>query len=202
MLDPLQQIRLVAERASTFTRQLATFSRGRLDEEEPLELDRTIERLLPAMRRLLVGRAELAFQPGSSGSWIAADPDRFERALMNLLANARDAMPAGGIVRIATRAVTLADGEVPTLGLLPPGPYVEIAVTDNGAGMDEDTKARLFEPFFTTRRGGTGLGLAIAKNIVEGLGGTIAVSGGAPAGTDVRITLPHAPPQDADRTGA
>ena len=69
-----------------------------------------------------------------------------------------------------------------------------IVVHDDGAGIDAATAARLFEPFFTTRRGGTGLGLAIARNIVDGLGGTIAISGGSASGTDVRITVPPAPP--------
>ena len=73
---------------------------------------------------------------------------------------------------------------------------------DDGPGLDPAAAARVFEPFFTTRRGGTGLGLAIARNIIDGLGGSITISAGAPAGTDVRITLPPSPPRDTGKAGA
>jgi len=133
-------------------------------------------------------------------SAVRTDPERLRTVLVNVLQNAvqavREAQAAeGDAARTAGPAITLRT-------LPHEGGGAVVVVHDDGPGIDPAAAARLFEPFFTTRRGGTGLGLAIAKNIVEGLGGTIAVSGGAPAGTDVRITLPHAPPQDADRTGA
>jgi signal transduction histidine kinase/CheY-like chemotaxis protein len=195
-LEPLQQIRFAAERAATLTRQLATFGRGRLDQEVSLGLDRAVEALLPTMQRLLTDRVTLTFAPGAGGAWIQVDPDQFERALLNIVANARDALHDGGTVKVATRALILADGESSTLGLLPPGRYVEVAVTDSGAGMDDEVRSRLFEPFFTTRHaeGRKGLGLATVYGVVRQASGHIEVDSRPGAGTTVRLYLPRRQP--------
>jgi signal transduction histidine kinase len=132
-------------------------------------------------------------------STVRTDPERLRTVLVNVLQNAVQAVRGSGG---APGSAEESGGPAITLRTLPhDGGGAIIVVHDDGPGIDPAAAARLFEPFFTTRRGGTGLGLAIARNIIEGLGGTIAISGGTPAGTDVRITLPHAP-RPADRTDA
>ncbi len=130
---------------------------------------------------------------------IRTDPERVRTVLVNVLQNAVQAVrplsAAGG--GGATQAQRI------TLQLSPlDGGGAGILVHDDGPGIDAGAASRLFEPFFTTRRGGTGLGLAIARNIVDGLGGSITISGGSPAGTDVRIDLPPSPPRATDKAGA
>jgi len=143
--------------------------------------------------------AAIAVDAAPGPATIRTDPERVRTVLVNVLQNAVQA------VRCARAGE---DGEAPgplpvTLRLLPldRGGAV-IVVHDDGPGIDPGAASRLFEPFFTTRRGGTGLGLAIARNIVEGLGGSITISGGSPAGTDVRIELPPSPPRATDKAGA
>ena len=136
---------------------------------------------------------ETELAPGLSS--MRTDPERLRTVLVNVLQNAvqavRGAHGAPGRATGARRAAI-------TLRTMPrEGGGVIIVVHDDGPGIDPSTVSRLFEPFFTTRRGGTGLGLAIARNVIEGLGGTIAISGATPSGTDVRITLPPVSPQAA-----
>ena len=130
---------------------------------------------------------------------IRTDPERVRTVLVNVLQNAVQA------VRGARPGAAGPAAQQPPIALrtLPhEGGGIVIVVHDDGPGLDPAAAARVFEPFFTTRRGGTGLGLAIARNIVDGLGGTITISAGAPAGTDVRITLPPSPPRDTGKAGA
>jgi signal transduction histidine kinase len=143
--------------------------------------------------------AAIAVDAAPGPATIRTDPERVRTVLVNVLQNA---------VQAVRGARAGEDGEAPgplpvTLRLLPldRGGAV-IVVHDDGPGVDPGAASRLFEPFFTTRRGGTGLGLAIARNIVEGLGGSITISGGSPAGTDVRIELPPSPPRATDKAGA
>ena len=143
--------------------------------------------------------AAIAVDAAPGLATIRTDPERVRTVLVNVLQNA---------VQAVRRGRAGEDGEGPgslpvTLRLLPldRGGTV-IVVHDAGPGIDPGTASRLFEPFFTTRRGGTGLGLAIARNIVEGLGGSITIQGGSPAGTDVRIELPPSPPPATDKAGA
>jgi signal transduction histidine kinase len=127
---------------------------------------------------------------------IRTDPERVRTVLVNVLQNAVQAVrgtrpgATGARAPIALRTLPRESGGV------------VILVHDDGPGLEPAAAARVFEPFFTTRRGGTGLGLAIARNIIDGLGGTITISAGAPAGTDVRITLPPSPPRDTGKAGA
>jgi len=152
------------------------------------------EEAAQAVRAADAGAAiDIALAPGLSS--MRTDPERLRTVLVNVLQNAeqavRGAHGAPGRAAAAGRAAI-------TLRTMPrEGGGVIIVVHDDGPGIDPSTVSRLFEPFFTTRRGGTGLGLAIARNVIEGLGGTIAISGGTPSGTDVRITLPPVPPQAA-----
>jgi signal transduction histidine kinase len=140
---------------------------------------------------------ELETAPGLAP--IQTDPERVRTVLVNVLQNAVQAVRRGTAAGEAE-----APGRPPVTLRLSPldrGGAV-IVVHDDGPGIDPGAASRLFEPFFTTRRGGTGLGLAIARNIVEGLGGSITISGGSPAGTDVRIELPPSPPRATDKAGA
>ena len=124
---------------------------------------------------------------------IRTDPERLRTVLVNVLQNAAQAV-RGGKAGAAGPPVTLRTSPRGHGG-------VAILVHDDGPGIDAAAASRLFEPFFTTRQGGTGLGLAIARNIVEGLGGSITIAGGTPGGTDVRIELPSSPPRDTDKAG-
>jgi len=140
---------------------------------------------------------DLALAPGLP--LLRTDTERVRTVLVNVLQNAAQAVrgargDSGDVPLPGAPAITLRTRARD-------GGGVEIAVHDEGPGIDPATAQRLFEPFFTTRRGGTGLGLAITRNIVDGLGGTLAISGGIPSGTDVRITLPAVPPRGADKAG-
>jgi signal transduction histidine kinase/ActR/RegA family two-component response regulator len=206
--ESLQQVKLAAEKASALTRQLAIFSLGRLGRDVPLELDAVVAGHLPIVRRLLTGSVTLTFRPGAPGAWIRADADQFERALLNIAANARDAIEGAGEVRITTRTLALAEGDA-SIGLLPPGPYVEIAISDTGAGMSDPVRSRLFEPFFTTRQdeGHRGLGLAIVYGVVRQASGHIEVHSAPGAGTTIRMYLPRCLPaqtaaEEAEDRGA
>ena len=130
---------------------------------------------------------------------IRTDAERLRTVLVNLLQNAVQAVRAAGTPSEDLARAAGAPIEIRTMARDAGG--VIVVVHDEGSGVDPAAAGRLFEPFFTTRRGGTGLGLAIARNIVDGLGGTIAVSGGTPSGTDVRITLPAAPPHGGPGDG-
>jgi signal transduction histidine kinase len=192
-LDSLQQIRMAADRAATLTRQLATFGRGRLDQDAWLDVDATLAGLLPTFKRLLSDEVTVQFRPGAAGACVQTDPGQFERALVNIAANARDAMPDGGALTVATRLLVLGETESPAPGMLPAGRYVELTMTDTGHGMDEDVRSRLFEPFFTThgREGHRGLGLPIVYGVVRQAGGHIEVDSRPGSGTTVRLILPR-----------
>ena len=143
----------------------------------------------------------LAIETGLAPSvaTIRTDPERVRTVLVNVLQNAVQAVRGAppGAARPASPMAPIALRTLPR-----EGGGIVIVVHDDGPGLDPAAAARVFEPFFTTRRGGTGLGLAIARNIIDGLGGSITISAGAPAGTDVRITLPPSPPRDTGKAGA
>jgi signal transduction histidine kinase len=185
----VQEIVATVERATKLTRQLLSF--GRRDEYEPQEVNltdlvRDTESMLLHIAGSVVQRdLELVETP-----LVAADPNQLEQVLMNLVSNARDA----GATRVAIRTstATVARGsESRHLGIAP-GAYVALVVSDTGAGMDEETQARVFDPFFTTkhRDGGTGLGLSLAGSVIRQSGGAIEVSSTVGAGTTFRILLP------------
>lgn len=190
----VREIQRAGERASELTRQLLAFSRRQILSPRLLDLNKTIEENLGLLRPVLGERVEvrLELEPGLSP--IHADPVQLGQVLINLAANARDAMPGGGTltIRTATRLVqefSRAGDE----GILP-GRYVELIVADNGCGMDEETRRRAFEPFFTTKPvgKGTGLGLASVYGIVRQSGGYITVSSRKGEGATFRILFPAA----------
>ena len=192
-LADVAEIAAAADRASALTSQLFAF--GRRDPLAPRVLDLNLmvadmERLL---RRLIGEHIQLEARRSTSLGNICADPGQIEQVIANLVINARDAMPAGGTVTLATANVdletTLYDG---VLGA-PPGAYVLITVTDTGVGIGEETRQRVFEPFFTTKPApeGTGLGLAMVYGIVEGLGGDLRVESSPGAGARFEVYLPR-----------
>jgi two-component system, cell cycle sensor histidine kinase and response regulator CckA len=168
-----------------------------------LDLNAVVASMIELLRRLIGEDIELVTVPGAGLHRVRADPGQLEQVMMNLAVNARDAMPAGGRLTIATSAVVLAE-PAPTDGPgAQAGPHLLLSVTDTGTGMDEATQARVFDPFFTTKGPGkgTGLGLSMVYGIVTQSGGRVAVTSAPGAGSTFNVWLPavHAP---ADVTAA
>src|SRR5207244_8490137 len=177
------------------TRQLLAFSRRQVLAPKVLELNAVVANMDKVLRRRLGEAIELATALHAEAGAVNADPGQLEQVLLNLVVNARDAMPGGGRVLIETTCVLLRDELVERRHRLPPGDYVCLAVTDSGMGMDEATQAHLFEPFFTTKEvgKGTGLGLATVYGIVKQSGGYIWVYSEPGRGTTVKVYLPRVP---------
>ncbi len=179
-----------AHRAVGVTRQLLTLSRKKLLRPEILSVNKVVQDLGKLLSRAIGERIELATRLGD-GIWpVLADADQLAQVLLNLAVNARDAMPDGGPLSIATTNVELA---APSRDLgLPAGRYVALEVHDGGSGMTEEVRARVFEPFFTTKETGTGLGLATVYGIVQQAGGAIRVDSGPGEGCTMTVFLPAA----------
>lgn len=193
--DPLHvdlgKVRDATRQAAELTRQLLLLGRREPGEHARLDPDAIVAAVVALMGRPLGDQLRLVPAGGAAGWHVAAPPGAIDQVLVNLLLNARDAMPEGGVATISTAVVELGPTDAAGAGL-EPGSYVTIAVCDTGTGMRPDVRDRVFEPFFTTKpRGqGTGLGLATAYGIVEGLGGTILVDSELGAGTTITVYLP------------
>ena len=192
--DDIRYVMDAAERASTISRQLLAYGRQQVLHPAPVDLNRLVQRVTAMVQPLLAGRITVRLEPGDlGGRGVFADAGQLEQALLNLALNARDAMPAGGELRIAT---TL--GRVPPdvatyhLGFeLPPVLHVLLTVADCGVGMDAKTLAHAFDPFFTTKPvgQGTGLGLATVYGIVKQSGGYIWAESDPGRGTSFTVCL-------------
>ncbi|MCU0242281.1 MAG: response regulator [Vicinamibacteria bacterium] len=180
--DDLVEISSAAERAAALTRQLLAFSRKHIIAPKVIDLNQIVSHSQRMLTRLIGEDVLLVFNPGHTLWSVKADPSQIDQILVNLATNARDAMPHGGQLTLQTANLTIKD---PAIG--PPGDYVVLAVTDTGCGMDEATRARIFEPFYTTKERGTGLGLATVHDIVEHYGGFIGVESTPTAGTTLSI---------------
>jgi PAS domain S-box-containing protein len=182
-----------AERAAALTRQLLAFSRKQILEPKPVDLNALVGGVAPMLRRLIGEHIELVIVPGSGLGHVMADPGQAEQVIMNLVVNARDAMPDGGMVKIETASRDVQEATLHAQGRVPPGPYVTLSVQDTGCGMDSVTLARIFEPFFTTKESGkgTGLGLSTVHGIVHQSGGYIGVDSAVGRGTTFTIYLPR-----------
>ena len=188
-----EQIVKAGNQAAALTTQLLAFSRRQMIQPKPVDLNHVITNLEKMLRRVI--GEDIAFYTLLSPDLapIKADANQMEQVLINLVANARDAMPRGGALTIATKNITLGEGLRCEGSDLPPGSYVEMAVSDTGEGMDADTRTHLFEPFFTTKeRGkGTGLGLSSVYGSVRQNGGGIVVWSERGSGATFRIYLPQ-----------
>ena len=189
--ESVNEIITASERAATLTRQLLTFSRKQIIQLKVVELNELIRNFSRMLNRLLGEHIalNLHFEPGLPS--VKADPGMVEQVIMNLVVNARDAMPHGGQVHISTRPVAIEAGG--RRGQ-PGSKFICLTVADNGAGMDADTMSRIFEPFFTTKEvgKGSGLGLATVYGIVEQHNGWVEVESTVGKGTVFRVYLPVA----------
>ncbi len=189
----LEAIRMAAERAAGLTRQLLVFSRKQTVQPVVLDLSEVVSGSEKMLERLIGENIEMTFTLGKETGRIKADPGYIGQVVMNLVVNARDAMPRGGKLAVATSNVTLDDHYSRLHKGVTPGDYVMLSVNDTGAGMSDEVKARLFEAFFTTKpKGkGTGLGLVTCQTIVHQCGGHIEVVSDVGKGTIFKVYFPR-----------
>jgi two-component system, cell cycle sensor histidine kinase and response regulator CckA len=193
--DPLrryvQEIGKAGERTAALTRQLLAFSRKQVLTPRALDLNQVVLDMDAMLRPLIGADIELVTLPYPARASVLADPSQLEQVILNLAVNARDAMPRGGTLTLETQHVEL-DAAAARHVDTPAGSYVLLTVSDTGCGMDAETRARLFDPFFTKgKEHGTGLGLATVYGIVRQSGGQIAVESSPGQGACFRIYLPR-----------
>lgn len=190
------EVRDAAVRASRLTDELLDFSRRQRRAAGIMDLHRTVSAMVPMLARLLGPQIRLRTEFGRESLWVRANAAQMERVVLNLVLNARDAMPEGGELRLS---LACSDADEKFLRAHPgaqPGPYVRLAIADTGSGLTPEARLRLYEPFFTTKPPGqgTGLGLSTVYAIVKQFGGTIDVHSEPGRGTEFRIGLRSYPP--------
>ena len=188
------QLLEAARRAATLTHQLLAFSRRQTLQPQILQLNDVVRQMDGMLARLIGEHIRLVTALDAGLDPVRADPAQIEQAILNLAVNARDAMPGGGTLVIETANVEVAPGDhlPPDLAGMPPGRHVVLRVRDTGCGMDEATRARIFEPFFSTKPTGTGLGLATVYGVVRQSGGFVSCRSAPGAGAEFSIWLPRA----------
>ena len=189
----IERIEDASERASTLVRQLLAFSRRQVLQPKLVDLNSIVLGLDKLLRRLMDEDVQMATLPGKTIGTIKADPGQVEQVIMNLVMNARDAMPKGGRLTVETSDVELDAAYASEHVSVKPGRYVMLAVSDTGVGMSADTVAHIFEPFYTTKESGrgTGLGLSTAYGIVKQSGGYIWVYSEPGRGSTFKVYLPR-----------
>ncbi len=189
----VDEIQKASRSAADLTRQLLAFGRKQMQSLQLLDLNRIIGDINKMLPRLIGEDIELVFVPGEKLGRVKADPVQIEQILMNLAANARDAMPKGGRLVIETASLRLDDAYIQEHSIVPPGPYVLLTVTDSGSGIAPEHLSHIFEPFYTTKEEGkgTGLGLATVYGIVKQNSGFIWVYSEPGMGTTFKIYLPQ-----------
>jgi PAS domain S-box-containing protein len=206
--EGIRHVREYAERAANLTRQLLLFSRRQVMQASDVDVNELVINLAKMLQRIIGEDLRLHLHLSSQPLTTHGDPGMLEQVLMNLVVNARDAMPSGGDVVIETSGRTVSEGEAAQLPDTPPGHYVCLRVTDTGCGISADILPRIFEPFFTTKdpAKGTGLGLATVFGIVKQHEGSVLVESAEGRGTTIRVLLPvlksaaKAPPQTSAQT--
>jgi PAS domain S-box-containing protein len=195
--NPLRQdvaeIRRAGDRAASLTRQLLAFSRKQVLQPKVLDLNNTVESMGKMLKRLLPPDIDLVISPEPNLGRVMADPGQIEQVILNLAINAGDAMDQGGRLSIETANVDLEESPARRLMEVAAGPYVMLAVSDTGCGMDSETRSHIFEPFFTTKETGkgTGLGLSMVYGIVKQSGGHISAHSKPGQGATFKIYLPR-----------
>ena len=191
--EKAEAIQQASDRATTLTRQLLAFSRRQLLELKIVDVNAIVSDMERLLRPLIGETIELAARLADEACYIRADAGQLEQVLMNLVVNAKDAMPGGGRLTIHTRRAGVDAGHRPSQMFIRAGDYVVLSVSDTGTGMDKETQSRIFEPFFTTKEKGkgTGLGLSTVYGIVKQSGGYVMVQSDLGQGTTFHIYFPR-----------
>src|SRR5688572_21579730 len=189
-----EEIVKAADRAAGLTRQLLAFSSRQVITQQAVALDQLVQNMNNMLQRLIGPDIQISMKVWPDLTPVLADTTQLEQIVVNLVINARDAMPRGGIIGVELRNIELDKIGVASHPGLQPGDYVEMSVSDTGSGMDSETLSRIFEPFFTTKENGkgTGLGLATVYGIVQQNNGAIEVHSRVGHGTTFYIYLPRA----------
>jgi PAS domain S-box-containing protein len=193
LLESLAEIKKAACRSRDTTSQLLAFSRKQMIAPRAVDLNALVAEAKNALLRLIGEHIALSFAPGAKLWRVVFDPAQVEQILVNLIVNARDALPGGGRITVATANVQLAEPDCRNRADAIPGDYVVLSVSDDGMGMDEQTLSHIFEPFFSTKEvgKGTGLGLATVYGVIKQNNGFIDVTSGKGRGTTLRLYIPR-----------
>jgi two-component system cell cycle sensor histidine kinase/response regulator CckA len=188
--EHLKEIEIAAEQGIRLTQQLLRLARYAPPSRQVFDLSEAIERMARLVKSLAGERVRVVTRFGT-GCFVHADPSEIEQVLMNLVVNARDAMPAGGELNIVTAQLEIDTSTAASGEGLTPGPYVLLSVGDSGSGIDERMRSRLFEAFATTKEESGGIGLVTVQRIVRGCGGRVVVDSQLGRGTTFRVYLPR-----------
>ena len=190
--EDAEAIQKAAERGAALTKQLMAFSRSRSMPAQLLDLNVVIRQMIAMLQRLAGEAVPIRVETAAAPTQVSVEPGQLDQVLLNLVVNARDAMPNGGRIDIEIGPITLDDRNTARYPGLPSGPYARIAVRDTGVGISPDMAPHVFEPFFTTKEPskGTGLGLSIVYGIAKECGGTVTFSTKPDEGTTFEVLLP------------